>query len=64
MVTKTQVQVEQSLVSQFNVIELFCLDTFCSSCNNAFGRCLRKYSVIVFLKAVETTNLLQQMKEP
>lgn len=48
----------------FHFIELFCFAAFCSSCNNALGRCLRKYLIIVFLKAVETTNLPQQMKVP
>lgn len=52
----------KTLVCQPHFIELFCLAVFCSGCNNALGRCLRKYWIIVLLKAVETTNLLQQMK--
>lgn len=65
MVTQTQLQLEkQTLVFWFNSIELFCEAAFRSGCNKPLGRCWRKYSIIVFLKAVETTNLQQQMKVP
>lgn len=57
MVTQTQLRLEkQTLIFRFNSIELFCAA--------ALGRCWRKYLIIVFLKAVETTNLQQQMKVP
>lgn len=40
----------------FHLIELFCLAAFHNSCNNALGKCLRKYSIIVLLKAVENNQ--------